>query len=742
METCRACGGEVPTVAQYCPACGSALSPGAAEVDRPKTSTRPDSDAITFDGTPEATPVGTFSRSNRGTAAGMRSPGRAAVRPAPSMAPDAGLEPGALLAGRYRIVALLGRGGMGEVYRADDLKLGQAVALKFLPRALERDPVRLERFLTEIRTAREVSHPNVCRVYDVGEVDGRHFLSMEYIDGEDLASLLRRIGRLPHDKALDIARQLCAGLAAAHDQGVLHRDLKPANVMLDGRGKVRLTDFGLAEFAGAGGGDLAGTPGYMAPEQFAGQVATIQSDLYALGLVLYEVFSGKRVFAADTLAELRRLHEESRPPSLTSAVHDVDPLVERVILRCLEKDPHDRPPSAIAVAAALPGGDPLAAALAAGETPSPDMVAAAGEEGALRPAVAIAWLAAIVVGLAVTAILAARLSVLQVLPLEYSPDVLANKAGEMLVRLGVGTPRAFTDKGFQWEAGYVEHLPVKGESAGAWKDLPTGHVLLNFWYRTSPEHMMPTEGTGLFGGSARVSPTSPPLDVPGMTSVLLDVRGRLLRLEVIPPQVERPASGTPPAIEWPKVLAETGIDPSSAVATTPSWLPPTWADTRSAWIASYPDLPGLPIRIEAASYRGKPVYVRVIRPWTPPDRTEPASSTPAQKAGNVLGLALLVTLLAASVLIARRNLALNRGDRRGAARTAIASSALFLGAGVLEASHAIAGSEIWLVGELTGSALFVAAWMWLLLPRARAVRETTMAAHDDHLEPAADRPAA
>src|SRR5919107_606805 len=139
--------------------------------------------------------------------------------------------PGTVLAGRYRLVGQLGRGGMGEVYRADDLKLGQPVALKFLPARLSKDAAMLERFHREVRTARKVSHPNVCRVFDIGEAAGQHFLSMEYIDGEDLSSLLRRIGRLPEDKAVEVARQICAGLAAAHDEGVLHRDLKPANVM-------------------------------------------------------------------------------------------------------------------------------------------------------------------------------------------------------------------------------------------------------------------------------------------------------------------------------------------------------------------------------------------------------------------------------------------------------------------------------------------------------------------------------
>ena len=168
--------------------------------------------------------------------------------------------PGQILVARYRIVALLGKGGMGEVFRADDLRLGQPVAMKFLTEAIAQDGAAQARFHREVRLARQVSHPNVCRVFDIGETAGRPFLTMEYVDGEDLASLLRRIGRLPQDKAVDIARQLCAGLAAAHEAGVLHRDLKPANVMLDKRGKVRITDFGLAGLVTIGDQEIsAGT---------------------------------------------------------------------------------------------------------------------------------------------------------------------------------------------------------------------------------------------------------------------------------------------------------------------------------------------------------------------------------------------------------------------------------------------------------------------------------------------------
>ncbi len=271
---------------------------------------------------------------------------------------------------------------------------------------------------------------------------------MEYVDGEDLASLLRRIGRLPQDKAIDIARQLCAGLAAAHAKGVLHRDLKPANIMLDGRGQVVMTDFGLAGFIDQiQGADIrSGTPAYMAPEQLAGKEVTAQSDLYSLGLVLYEVFTGKRAFTAEALTALIRGGEASHPSKPSSVVKDIDPAIERVILRCLEPEAQSRPKSALSVAAALPGGDPLAAALAAGETPSPEMVAAAGETAGLAPRVAVACLAAILIGLAGVVYLAIRDSALDRMGAELSPEVLTQKARETIAHLGYPEGRSIVSQ--------------------------------------------------------------------------------------------------------------------------------------------------------------------------------------------------------------------------------------------------------------------------------------------------------
>jgi len=380
-----------------------------------------------------------------------------------------------MLGERYRIVGLLGRGGMGEVYRADDLKLGQAVALKFLPKAVSGDEALLARFHAEVRLARQVSHPNVCRIYDIGEIEGRHFLSMEYVDGEDLASLLKRIGHLPADKTVDIARQLCAGLHAAHEKGVLHRDLKPANIMLDGRGRVRITDFGLAVAAeeAANVGEVSGTPAYMAPEQLAGKPASVRSDLYALGLVLYEVATGKRAFDAPTLAEMRRKHEQETPAAPSAILAGFDPAVERVILRCLEKDPRARPSSAVQLAGALPGGDPLAAALAAGETPSPEMVAAAGPEGVIPNARAAALLGGIVVFLCLGVALSRWGTDLGLSPLPKPPDALEERAREVARRLGWTDPPADSARSFFRDYSYLSYLARTGKPGWA-RDLAAG----------------------------------------------------------------------------------------------------------------------------------------------------------------------------------------------------------------------------------------------------------------------------
>lgn len=250
---------------------------------------------------------------------------------------------GEVFAGRFRMIARVGRGGMGDVWRADDLVLETPVALKLIRSA---DSLVRARILQEVRLARQITHPSVCRVFDVGEAGERIFYSMEFVRGEDLAALLKRSGRLTSERVLEIARQLCAGLAAAHAQGVLHRDLKPANVLIDQEGRVQITDFGIAVTSSDTEPHAPiGTLGYMAPEQLeAGAPLTERTDLYALGVVLYELVTGQSHGTSrseDTSAQLSRL---------APGIH---PQLKRIIIQATARDPQARPSTALEMAAAL-----------------------------------------------------------------------------------------------------------------------------------------------------------------------------------------------------------------------------------------------------------------------------------------------------------------------------------------------------------------------------------------------------
>jgi serine/threonine-protein kinase len=626
---------------------------------------------------------------------------------------NARFTPGTTLIERYRIVSLLGRGGMGEVYRADDLKLGQPVALKFLPEALSTDGAALARFHREVRVARQVSHRNVCRVYDIGEVNGQHFLSMEFIRGEELASLLRRIGRLPADKAVEIARQICAGLAAAHDNNVLHRDLKPANVMIDSDGNVRITDFGLAGLVEEIRSEevRAGTPAYMAPEQLAGEAISVKSDIYSLGLVLYEVFTGKRVFEASSLDELMRLRKrDTTPTTPSSIVKEIDPLAERVILRCLEKDPKNRPASALQVAAALPGGDPLQAALAAGETPSPEMVAAAPKEGALRPAVALALLTSVLGLFALACFFSRQVGLWHLTPFEKSPEVLKERARDVTRRLGYTQPPTDNAYGIYPDRAYLQYVMDNDPSPSRWDKLPTGQpAAFYFWYRQSPRYLE-TAAAG------PVSDIDPPEEVSGMVSVFLDTQGQLRRFTAVPPQREEPqrADGAPTAPDWSPLFAEAGFDPANFQRVESTWIPLHANDKREAWNGVYPANPQVKIHVEAAAYRGKPVYFEVINPWDQPVRQEENQGSTSDKIITVVIVTIFVLVLVGSALLVVKNLRLGRGDRKGAFRLALFFFTARMLMWIFDAHHIWSINEFLVFIEYLKAALFPACFLWLI----------------------------
>ncbi len=577
---------------------------------------------------------------------------------------DARFIPGDVLSDRYRIVGLLGRGGMGEVYRADDLKLKQAVALKFLPAALTANGAALARFYKEVSVARQISHRHVCRVYDVAEYRGEHFISMEFVRGEELSSLLKRIGRLPQDKAIDVARQLCAGLAAVHERGVLHRDLKPANIMLDEHGEVRITDFGIAALASElDRREISGTPAYMSPEQLEGQELSVKSDIYSLGLVLYELFTGKKAFDAASLPELLQLRRsDTTPTSLSHIVPDLAPLIERVIFRCLEKDPAKRPASALQVAAALPGGDPLAAALAAGETPSPEMVAAAPKQGGLKPAIAISLFASVLVLLAVVAFLSRNTALYRRVPLNKSPEVLRERSTDLVKKFGYTDPPGDSAYGMGIDREYLSFVHNTDTSPTRWDKLNTGQpAAIYFWYRQSPRPFYVASGEG-------VIENYPAPDLPGMAKVTLDTLGRLRSFAAVPPQKTLTADTA--QADWSQLFIESGLDQTKFQSVPSIWTPPYESTERAAWEGSYPDHPEMKIHVEAAAFEGKPVYFDILDEWDRPRDVGTSLARFRERALVVLLLSVFIIVMLGSAFLALRNLKSGRGDRKGAFRLA------------------------------------------------------------------------
>ena len=617
---------------------------------------------------------------------------RESRRPSSSSPEEGRFPAGTVLAGRYRILGLLGHGGMGEVYRAYDLILNQAVALKFLAGGRMSESA-LARFRNEVRIARQVSHPNVCRVYDIGFIEGLHFLSMEYLDGEDLDFLLRRIGRLPQDKAIEFARKICAGLAAAHERGVLHRDLKPSNIMIDGRGQVRITDFGLAVVAT----ELSlrdvrsGTPAYMSPEQKAGKDVTTRSDLYSLGLVLYEMFTGKR-----------RTSPTSNPSDL---VKDLDPTIERVILRCLEEEPKRRPSSALAVAMALPGGDPIAAALAAGEIPSPEMVAASQEkEGfSVRTAVLV-FLAG--VALLVAPLMRPRLDLFGPgrAQIDIPPDALAFRAQEILKQLGYTEQPQSTAYGFDCcdapNLRFVEKQGARRDAILASHQPP----VIRFWYRQQ-------QGQFLAEPSFSAITYDLPANIePEMVRLALDATGRLIALEARPRASAAAVQGTEPeqAFDWRKLFAAAELNPARFAPAPPVATPPMAFDARAAWIGAYAADRPEGVRVDAAAWQGRPVYFDVAGDW----HRQSESITPPRPVLAVLAF-IGVCAVGGAALLAWQNLRLGRGDQKGARRVTAFVFLSFTCFWLLGTAHVASLWEIRLLFVGISEAGFASGLVWL-----------------------------
>ena len=592
---------------------------------------------------------------------------------------DARFAPGRIFASRYRIVSLLGRGGMGEVYRAEDLKLGQPVALKLMALQSPRRRDDFQRFAAEVRLARQIAHPNVCRVYDLGEAEGWHYLSMEYVDGETLASLVRRIGVLPSDKVLDFARQLFAGVAAAHDRGVLHRDLKPSNVMVDGRGRIRIMDFGLAISADDVPRDRAGTPAYMAPEQLTGDRVTERTDLYALGLILYELYAGHALFAGQTFYQ--RLHP-ARPGQLLAGAPGVDPRVAPLVSACLEEDPVARPTSAAAVAAILPGGDPLTAAVAERRIVTPEMLAAAAKTGALP--LPIAWLLLSIA--TIGAIVVTSRAEALLLPhsgLPKPPAVLVERCQEILARIGHKSEAADSDFWFAPSA---------------------DRTVLYFVYRQSPR---PIVARNLF---RVIGETDPPPTVPGMALVKADAFGRLVSLTRTGEPAKRSDDDTA-SVSWSALFRDAGLDERQFIAVTSPIIPLVAHDTLRAW-EHVSD--AQPLRVTAATLGGEPVFFEVADPNSTSMRDRTALTTGRPTLGEQMLWLFIASAFIGMAIMARRNLRAGEGDRSSARKIGLFVACGGTLSALLRAHHVPLGvEEMALLLGVAGWSLVWAGFSWL-----------------------------
>ena len=537
------------------------------------------------------------------------------------------LRTGAVIAGRYSLLTRLGVGGMGEVWTAQDTRLDEHIAIKFLAAGFASSPGAVDRLQREVQVARRVTHANVCRVHDIGEHEGAPFLTMEAVDGESLASTLKRLGRLPPSKVREVAVQLCEGLHAVHAQGVLHRDLKPGNVMVDGEGNVRITDFGIARRRAGETEDervegAAGSPAYMAPELFTGGEPSPQSDLYSLGLLLWELHTGKPFFSAATMTELLRQHR-TRTEDLGGFVRNVGSDMEGVVSLCLQRRPEDRPRSALAVRAAL-RGDELSLALASGETPSIETIAAAGGPGALggRRAWTLVGVFAVLLAFAVV-VLGPRVGMLGFVELPSSGEILAARArdliggdGSVVVGLEVGSRVGGTHEawGFDVLDQLVDAVGTEGGGGDRWsilRDPRTSGV--DFWYRQSP---MPIRAVANRRGVATWF--DPGLDEPGMVGVRLDPMGRLRELVVVPVQLDGGSSARDVApFDWSGYFRAAGLKEIGRFREVePHRVPQVFADARYAWKGTYPEDGGTDgprgVTVEAASLAGRPVAFRVI----------------------------------------------------------------------------------------------------------------------------------
>jgi hypothetical protein len=564
---------------------------------------------------------------------------------------DSARPAGTMIGGRYRLMALLGRGGMGVVYRAEDAELNQEIALKLLAPGLGHDVAAVDIVRREVRTARQITHPSVVRIFDFHVAGGEAFLTMEFVAGEDLGSLVRRVGPLPAAKVLQITRQLAAGLAAAHEAGVLHRDLKPANVMIDGSGNVRILDFGVA----APLSDeralrrVSGTPGFVAPEVLAGQAPSERSDLYGFGLVVYYAATG-------VLPDSRQLASEAELEArLFSAGMSRE--LATIVRCCLNAAPSHRPRSAHELVLALASEDPLKHVVSAGRIPSQALLAAASSWKASPRKLNALFVTGMVL-IVLIILLADRTLFLSRCGLVKSPTALSEIAEEMLIRLGHRAPGEWVQTGVALDTDCLQFVRGQSKLPGVWKSLSAGEIpAVFFWYRQGdPRLPRPT----LLGDSGAEDARNA---LPGSMTVHLDGRGKLMSLCVN--ESGALENGSSRQVDWPIVFDLADLNWPAFREVHATRVPPLFADEVRLWQGPFPATSGQDLHVMAAAHSGRLVYFEIEYPWQMRASDIPAEGTQQSSRFIAVRAALWLVAISLAAWLAWRHVQLGQADWQG-----------------------------------------------------------------------------
>ncbi len=581
-------------------------------------------------------------------------------------------EPGRQLTDRYRVGARLGYGGMGEVYHADDLVMNQPVAVKVLHPHYAQLTEAGRRLIREAKLARRVTHRNVVRVFDASTFEGDEndelLISMELLHGQTLREVFRR-GQVQREEALTIARQLCAGLTAAHESGVLHRDLKPGNIMVEADGRVALTDFGIA--AGLDPEkrlEAAGTLQYLAPEVAQGEPSTVQSDLYGLGMVLFELMTGQPAYDG------KPWREDIPLSSAASQLRRFEPRVEAMVRACIHPDQSERPRSCYEVWSAL-GEDPLLEAVKEQRLIDPGVLSAAGESARVRRKEILVAFAVFVVALIGVIGLAEHTFLVPRAGLESSPEQLQDRALHVIQTLE-GQPDDWLDHSSNY---LVDPLFI--DAARNNPELIQGDVLA----QTHPSALLWEHRQGesrVVSQKPLTDPyeiVRPPIGLGGVR-VRLDMRGHLVRYYHIP----RQWPGNRTMLDWSPAFELAGLDFDKFVPANFPDTVPVVAEDVSIWKGPSPTRPGEELRVEAAHSGGKIVYFNVHSSLTPVTYEQPSGLSGWQSAARALivGLALF-----SGGFLAWQNQRLGLTDRRVAVRLFIVCVLLGIGSWFLITRH-------------------------------------------------------